>query len=271
MAIDAAGTAAAMPALPTRELLGAADVTRTITRIAHQIIEKTASGPEPTSWCSSGSPPAASVLARRLAAAIPEFDGAARAVGTLDLTLYRDDLRRRPARALGATECPRRRRRHGSSCSSTTCCSPGAPCGRAGRAGRARPPARGAARRARRPRPPRAADPRRLRRQEPADCARRADRRAARRDRRRATASSLQQPPAERTAASRLMRHLLSAAGPRRRDRDRAARHRRPAPAGACSDARSKLPTLRGRTVVTMFYEDSTRTRVSFEAAGKWL
>lgn len=32
-----------------------------------------------------------------------------------------------------------------------------------------------------------------------------------------------------------------------------------------------KLPTLRGRTVMTVFYEDSTRTRVSFEVAGKWL
>jgi len=32
-----------------------------------------------------------------------------------------------------------------------------------------------------------------------------------------------------------------------------------------------KLPTLRGRTVITLFYEDSTRTRVSFEVAGKWM
>ncbi|GAB3477163.1 aspartate carbamoyltransferase catalytic subunit [Amycolatopsis cihanbeyliensis] len=32
-----------------------------------------------------------------------------------------------------------------------------------------------------------------------------------------------------------------------------------------------KLPTLRGRTVITMFYENSTRTRVSFELAGKWM
>ncbi|OBI35904.1 aspartate carbamoyltransferase catalytic subunit [Mycobacterium colombiense] len=32
-----------------------------------------------------------------------------------------------------------------------------------------------------------------------------------------------------------------------------------------------KLPTLRGRTIVTMFYENSTRTRVSFEVAGKWM
>ncbi len=32
-----------------------------------------------------------------------------------------------------------------------------------------------------------------------------------------------------------------------------------------------KLPTLRGRTVMTVFFEDSTRTRVSFEVAGKWM
>ena len=32
-----------------------------------------------------------------------------------------------------------------------------------------------------------------------------------------------------------------------------------------------KLPTLRGRTVVTLFYESSTRTRASFEIAGKWM
>src|SRR5438128_4873058 len=31
------------------------------------------------------------------------------------------------------------------------------------------------------------------------------------------------------------------------------------------------LPTLRGRTLVTFFYEDSTRTRISFEAAAKRL
>jgi aspartate carbamoyltransferase catalytic subunit len=32
-----------------------------------------------------------------------------------------------------------------------------------------------------------------------------------------------------------------------------------------------KLPTLRGRTVVTLFYENSTRTRASFEIAAKWM
>lgn len=37
------------------------------------------------------------------------------------------------------------------------------------------------------------------------------------------------------------------------------------------SRAVKKLPTLRGRTVVNLFFEDSTRTRISFEAAAKRL
>ena len=32
-----------------------------------------------------------------------------------------------------------------------------------------------------------------------------------------------------------------------------------------------KVPALRGKTVVNLFYEPSTRTRTSFEIAGKWL
>ncbi len=32
-----------------------------------------------------------------------------------------------------------------------------------------------------------------------------------------------------------------------------------------------KLPTLRGRTIINLFFEDSTRTRSSFEIAGKWM
>ena len=92
---------------PARELLSAADVTRTIARIAHQIIEKTAFGPEHADeLVLVGIPTGGAVLARRLAAAVTEFSGAAPAVGTVDPTLYRDDLRRRPARALGDTDMP---------------------------------------------------------------------------------------------------------------------------------------------------------------------
>ena len=32
-----------------------------------------------------------------------------------------------------------------------------------------------------------------------------------------------------------------------------------------------KVPTLRGKSIVTLFYEPSTRTRTSFELAGKYL
>jgi aspartate carbamoyltransferase catalytic subunit len=32
-----------------------------------------------------------------------------------------------------------------------------------------------------------------------------------------------------------------------------------------------KVPTLRGKTVINLFYEPSTRTRTSFEIAGKWM
>ncbi|MCW0213822.1 MAG: bifunctional pyr operon transcriptional regulator/uracil phosphoribosyltransferase PyrR [Pseudonocardia sp.] len=92
---------------PVRELLSAADVTRTIARIAHQIIEKTAFGPSnPGDLVLLGIPTRGATLARRLAAAITEFTGAAPAVGSVDATLYRDDLRRRPARALEDTAVP---------------------------------------------------------------------------------------------------------------------------------------------------------------------
>jgi pyrimidine operon attenuation protein / uracil phosphoribosyltransferase len=88
---------------PARELLSAADVTRTIARIAHQIIEKTAGAED---LVLIGIPTRGTVLASRLAAAIGEFAGTAPAVGSVDPTLYRDDLRRRPARALEDTAVP---------------------------------------------------------------------------------------------------------------------------------------------------------------------
>ena len=106
MATDRRGDARRAVA-PGRELLSAADVARTVARIAHQIIEKTAFSPEnATELVLIGIPTGGAVLARRLAAAITEFTGAAPAVGSVDPTLYRDDLRRRPARALGETDVP---------------------------------------------------------------------------------------------------------------------------------------------------------------------
>ncbi len=67
------------------------------------------------------------------------------------------------------------------------------------------------------------------------------------------------------------MKHLLSAADLTRRDAtailDNADRFRE----ALLGREVKKLPTLRGRTIITMFYENSTRTRVSFEVAAKWM
>ncbi len=66
------------------------------------------------------------------------------------------------------------------------------------------------------------------------------------------------------------MKHLLSAAD---LDRDEAVRILDTAEEllGVAQRPIKKLPTLRGRTVVNLFFEDSTRTRISFEAAAKRL
>lgn len=66
------------------------------------------------------------------------------------------------------------------------------------------------------------------------------------------------------------MRHLLSAAD---LDRDTAVHVLDTAGQMAATQSREikKLPTLRGRTVVNLFFEDSTRTRISFETAAKRL
>jgi aspartate carbamoyltransferase catalytic subunit len=66
------------------------------------------------------------------------------------------------------------------------------------------------------------------------------------------------------------MRHLLSAAD---LTREQTVRILDTAVQMAATQEREqrKLPTLRGRTVVNLFFEDSTRTRISFEAAAKRL
>ena len=90
-----------------RELMSAADVGRTISRIAHQIIEKTAlDGPDAPRVILLGIPTRGVYLARRLATRIGEFEGAPAPVGSLDVTMHRDDLRLRPARALQRTQVP---------------------------------------------------------------------------------------------------------------------------------------------------------------------
>ena len=90
-----------------RELMSAADVGRTIARIAHQIIEKTAlDGADAPRVVLLGIPTRGVTLASRLASHIAEFSGVDVGHGALDITLYRDDLMSKPPRALEATSIP---------------------------------------------------------------------------------------------------------------------------------------------------------------------
>lgn len=86
-----------------RTVFEADDIERVLTRISHEIIEraKGASDVVLLGIQTRGVP-----LAQRIAARISEFEGIAVPVGALDITMYRDDLRLRPARALEHTTMP---------------------------------------------------------------------------------------------------------------------------------------------------------------------
>jgi pyrimidine operon attenuation protein/uracil phosphoribosyltransferase len=84
-------------------VLTATDVARTVDRIAHQIIEKLAGS---TDAVLLGIPTRGVPLARRLGARIAAFGGGDIPVGTLDITLFRDDLRGGRIRPLTETVEP---------------------------------------------------------------------------------------------------------------------------------------------------------------------
>src|SRR5215471_7938730 len=79
------------------------EIRRALSRIAHEILERTHGG---EGVVLLGIPTRGVHLARRLAARIGEFEGAPVPCGSLDVTMHRDDLRLRPARALQRTEVP---------------------------------------------------------------------------------------------------------------------------------------------------------------------
>src|SRR3712207_4567753 len=87
-------------------VLSAADVTRVVDRMAHQLIERTAAPTGLADVVLVGIPTRGAPLARRLAARIEAFSGSPVDVGTVDITLYRDDLRLRGVRALEGTVLP---------------------------------------------------------------------------------------------------------------------------------------------------------------------
>ena len=85
-------------------VLTAADVARVTDRIAHQIIENVAR--QRFDAVLMGIPTRGVPLAERLADRIRTFAGATIPVGSLDITLYRDDLRLRGARPIAQTREP---------------------------------------------------------------------------------------------------------------------------------------------------------------------
>jgi pyrimidine operon attenuation protein/uracil phosphoribosyltransferase len=91
------------PGGTSKVIMDGADIARVVDRMAHQILEKTAGGRDSVLL---GIPTRGTPLAQRLAARVQAFATLAMPVGVLDITLYRDDLRLRGARALGRTDLP---------------------------------------------------------------------------------------------------------------------------------------------------------------------
>jgi pyrimidine operon attenuation protein / uracil phosphoribosyltransferase len=86
-----------------KAVLEAPDIRRALTRIAHEILERTKGG---EGVVLLGIQTRGVTLARRLAERLEEVEGRAVPWGSLDVTMYRDDLRMKPARALSRTELP---------------------------------------------------------------------------------------------------------------------------------------------------------------------
>jgi pyrimidine operon attenuation protein/uracil phosphoribosyltransferase len=86
-----------------RTVLDARDVSRALTRISHEILERNRGSGD---LVLLGIPTRGVHLAHRIADKISEVEGSDVSVGSLDVTMYRDDLRMRPARALLPTEIP---------------------------------------------------------------------------------------------------------------------------------------------------------------------
>ena len=274
----------AMPVVMDADRMG-----RTLTRIAHEIVERNRGLDElALVGIRTRGVPLARRLAARAAARSPAHDVP---TGALDITLYRDDLMRNPVGpqpVVRSTEIPFSIDDRVILLVDDVLYTGPDGARRARRADRLRPAAGHPARRAGRPRPPRAADQGRLRRQEPADVAQRERRRCgcwrstacdevviekSRRephepetttrlpadDRRRAEPAALRGKDLLGIAELSAEEITLILDTAERDEGDRARGRSR------------RCPTLRGKTVVNLFFEPSTRTRTSFEIAEKRL
>ncbi len=256
--------AAAVP----RTVLDASDISRALTRIAHEILERNR-GADPVVLL--GIPTRGVGLATRISERIAAVEGRSVPTGSLDVTMYRDDIGLKPARALEHTDIP-----------------PGGIDGKvvvlvddvlfSGRTIRAaldaigdigRPKAVQLAvlvDRGHRELPIRADY---VGKNLPTSLVERVTVHLTEYDGADAVliADKTRRGPSWRC---RRVRHLLSAGDLSRTTRnlilDTAEEMR-----SLADRPIKKLPALRGRTVVNLFFEDSTRTRISFEAAAKRL
>jgi pyrimidine operon attenuation protein / uracil phosphoribosyltransferase len=86
-----------------RTVLDGSDITRALTRITHEILERNRGSADVLLL---GIPTRGVNLAQRIAKRMSEVEGHTITAGALDVTMYRDDLRLRPARSLEHTDIP---------------------------------------------------------------------------------------------------------------------------------------------------------------------
>ncbi|MGJ0204752.1 bifunctional pyr operon transcriptional regulator/uracil phosphoribosyltransferase PyrR [Leucobacter sp. gxy201] len=87
----------------TRTVLDGAEISRALTRISHEIIEANKGVDD---LVLVGIPTRGTLLAHRIAAHIARIEGVDVPVGSLDVTMYRDDLATNPTRAPQPTDMP---------------------------------------------------------------------------------------------------------------------------------------------------------------------
>jgi len=95
--------AVAQPAPAARLVMSSGDVSRALRRVAHEILERNRGADD---LVILGIPSRGVPLARRLVSVMAEVEGEQVPVGTLDVTMHRDDLRHQPVRALARTDIP---------------------------------------------------------------------------------------------------------------------------------------------------------------------
>jgi pyrimidine operon attenuation protein / uracil phosphoribosyltransferase len=103
--LNPAASRSASDAALSRVVLDAAAISRVLTRIAHEILERNKG---PADIVLLGIPTRGVPLAERVASIVARVEGVEIPVGALDVTMYRDDLRLHPARTLERTDIPSR-------------------------------------------------------------------------------------------------------------------------------------------------------------------